>query len=398
MRYFRKNKKYKVKSLELELNQLAKLNKEENIRVMNNREGKRPARSQIKNKEERTDYVLNLKGQILNTIEDRDCLKQKYRSFTDCLTDIQLVEGLPENASREIRQTANVILHLKKERQNFQEDNTKLSDTAFLKMEKNQETMPKIIRKLSDDEVYASKLKMEIDRLEGDKGALQYERSEVKESHRKNFKLSIAALAVFVALFLFLVALRLLLEIDTEIGVVLTGICATIVTMSVLVRYYNNSYSAQKTEQGLNKVIDKQNKLKAKYINAVKGIEFIYAKYDVHSASELLFQWEQFMVTKSARENYQKAGIEIQYNEERLLRILKEYQIKDAEVWLEQTEYLADEKEMEFAKKELIRKREEVKDEIEINQKEMQRVKDDISLLAIKNPEYAEEIAELSKI
>lgn len=397
MKFFWKNKKPGVKTPEPGWNKMEKLNEEDTIKVMNRRkEGL--VRSQVQSKEERTDYVLKQKEQMVKAMEDMDVLKQRYHSVTDCLTDMQLIEGLPEDTAREIKQTANVILHLKKERKNFQEDKTKLNDSAYLRMEKNQETMPMTIRKLSDDEVYVSKIKTEIDRLEGEKATFQYERSQVKESHKKNFRIAIAALSVFVILFFLLIALQLLFDTDTQMGVVITGICAVIVTTEVLAKYYNNTYIAQKTEHGLNKVIDKQNKRKAKYINAVKGIEFIYAKYKVHSASELLFQWEQFLVTKSARENYKRAGTEIQYNEERLLRLLKEYQVKDAEIWLEQTEYLADEKEMEFAKAELIRKREDVREEIERKKKDLQRIKDDISLLAIKYPEYAEEITNLSKI
>lgn len=398
MKIFRKSNNYKTKSIELGLDQLAKLNQEEHIRVKNRRDidiskienmNWGEVTKEVKDKElktpttpkplvkrgEESERTLaednELREQILKGLDDTLQLTKEYQTVTECLNDMQILEGLPETVFHQIKHTAGIIIRLKEDRKIYQQDTKKVNDRIYLKLEEEKEQMPKTIRNLGDEEIFASKLKQEIDVLEGDKGALKFEKMEVEESHRRNMKISLSAIFLFFAVFVLLIALQLFFEVDTQIGIILTGICATVVTLTVFIRYFNNNYSAQTTERDLKRVVDKQNKLKAKYVNVVKAIEYNYKNYDVHSASELLFLWEQFMVAKSARENFQKSGSEIQYYEERLVGILKEYQISNAESWLERLEQLAEEKEWKFVKSELHKKRDGMKLKLEQRYKEL---------------------------
>ena len=64
------------------------------------------------------------------------------------------------------------------------------------------------------------------------------------------------------------------------------------------------------------------------------------------SAQELIELWENYKIEKEEREKFRRAELDLDYNEQELLQILKRYQIKDPAVWLHQTEAILDHKEM----------------------------------------------------
>lgn len=426
MKRFRKSKSRKMKSVEIELAQWVKFNEkseEEEIKVKNNKtkseSGMKKRKKQREDKVEeqaaqiaeaylhedlrrdgawatKKDYVLGRKEKIIAAAEEMEQLKKEYRVLAEYHNDINLLQELPENGTAKVRETARVIVRLKGDRKAFQDDMIKLDDAKYLQMSQYTEEMPDVIKRLTSDEMYVSGLKSEIDRLEGDKGEQHYESQSVEENQDKMKKLSVFCMFSLLVLFAVLVVLQMQFEADTQIFVLLCGIAFAAVTLWVFVRYFNNVNRAKTVEYQLNKIIKKQNKAKLKYVNAKNGVDYVYRKYGVHSASELLFQWEQFILTKNARENYQRSGNELTYYEQRLQKQLEQYRVQDTAMWVGQAEHLADEGKLLELKKELEAKIEESKKKIENCRKVMAKAKDDISLLAIRNPEYAEAIKELT--
>lgn len=427
MKRFRKAKPRKMKSVEIELSEWVKFNEkteQDEIPVQNRKEDSVLLKRRQKTKERRKndpsvhmaeqllneslkndgawetkkDYVLKRKERIYESAEEMERLKREYRVLAEYHNDINRLQELPKEAEKKVKDIANVILRLQNDRQSFQEDKGLLDDAKYMQFDQYGQEMPDVIKKLTADEIYLSKQKSEIDRLEGEKGAQQYEKRDVEKSQDKMKKLSIVCMFSLMALFAVLVVLQLQFEADTQVAVLLCGIAFAAVTLMVFIRYFNNVSRAKKAGSSLNQIINRQNAAKLKYVNAKNGVDYVYRKYGVHSASELLFQWEQFIMTKNAKENYQRAGNEMKYYEERLVRLLEQYRMQDPSIWLGQMEYLTDDKQLSQLKKELEGKVEHSKHMIENCRNVMVKLKDEISLLAIKNPDYAEAISELTDL
>lgn len=425
MRRFRKTKPRKMKSVEIELSKWVKYNEkteQDEIPVRKETSAAMQRRQKAKERrqnddsvqqaeqlldeslkhdsawETKKDYVLKRKERIYEASEEMGRIKREYRVLAEYHNDINRLQELPKDAAAKVKDTANVILRLQNDRQSFREDKALLDDAKYIQFSQYTQEMPDVIKKLTADELYLSKQKSEIDRLEGEKGEQQYERQDVEKSQDKMKKVSIFCMFFLLVLFSVLVVLQLQFEADTQVAALLCGIAFIAVTLMVFIRYFNNVSRAKKAGQSLNHIINRQNAAKLKYVNAKNGVDYVYRKYGVHSASELLFQWEQFIMTKNAKENFQRAGNELQYYEERLVRQLEQYRMQDASIWLGQIEYLVDEKQMSQLKKELEEKIEQSKLKIENCRKVMIKLKDEISLLAIKNPAYAEAIRELTDL
>ncbi len=427
MKRFRKAKPRKMKSVEIELSKWVKYNEkteQDEIPVQNRKEASAAVQRRQRAKERRQndnsvsqaeqllneslkndsawetkkDYVLKRKERIYEAAEEMERIKREYRVLAEYHNDINRLQELPKEAAAKVKDTANVILRLQKDRQSFREDKALLDDAKYIQLSQYTQEMPDVIKKLTADELYLSRQKSEIDRLEGEKGEQEFEKKDVARSQDKMKKISIFCMFFLLVLFSVLVVLQLQFEADTQVAALLCGIAFAAVTLMVFIRYFNNVSRAKKAGKSLNYIINRQNAAKLKYVNAKNGIDYVYRKYGVHSASELLFQWEQFIMTKNAKENFQRAGNELQYYEERLVRQLEQYRMQDSSIWLGQIEYLVDEKQMEQLKKELEEKIEQSRLKIENCRKVMLKLKNEISLLAIKNPDYAEAIKELTDL
>lgn len=342
--------------------------------------------------ETKKEYVINRRERMETLKQDMEQMKREYRVLAEYHNDMDLLESLPDDASAKIRDTATVIMRLQRDRKSFQDDKTLLDDGKYMQMSHYTEDMPDVIRRLTSDEMYVSRLKNEIDQLEGEKSEQQFESRDVEENQGRMKKVAVACMFALFALFAVFIVMQLEFEADTQIAVLLCGIAFAAATLGVFIRYFNNVNRAKTAEHRLNKIIARQNKAKIKYVNAKNGVDYVYKKYNVHSAGELLFQWEQFIMTKNARENYQRSGNELSYYEDRLQRLMEQYRIQDPGIWLTQTQYLAEAGEMKKLRGELEEKIEQSRQKIDTCHKAIQKAKDDVSLLAIRNPEYSEAI------
>ena len=96
---------------------------------------------------------------------------------------------------------------------------------------------------------------------------------------------------------------------------------------------------------------------------------------------------------KEEREKCKRAELDLDYNQQELIRILRRYQIQDPAIWLHQTEAILDHKEMVEIRHGLIIRRQSLRRRMDYNKevvaKSSQR---DIMDLVHRYPKYAKEI------
>ena len=146
-------------------------------------------------------------------------------------------------------------------------------------------------------------------------------------------------------------------------------------------------------ENGINKIILLQNKVKIRYVNNTNLLDYLQLKYGVSSAKELLDQFRNYQTEKAERESLRKAERDLDYNERELLQMLKCYQIKDPAIWLHQTEAILDRKEMVEIRHNLIIRRQSLRRRMDYNREVVAGgSQKEIRELVEKYPQYAEEI------
>lgn len=122
-------------------------------------------------------------------------------------------------------------------------------------------------------------------------------------------------------------------------------------------------------EKAINKLILLQNKVKIRYVNNTNLLDYLYAKYNVGSSEDLIRMWEVYQKEKEEREKVRELDMELDALRRELLTILRRYQIRDPEMWLDQVSAIANEKEMVELRHQLILRRQKLRKQMEYNEK-----------------------------
>ena len=192
---------------------------------------------------------------------------------------------------------------------------------------------------------------------------------------------------------LLLLLLQFFLDMDTKAGYLVTAAAAALAITVIYVKHVDARKELHRVETGINKIILLQNKVKIRYVNNTNLLDYLYLKYGVSSAKELMDAWENYQIEKAEREKLRKAELDLDYNQQELLQILKCYQIKDPAIWLHQTEAILDHKEMVEIRHNLIIRRQSLRRRMDYNKEVVAGgSQKEIKELVEKYPQYAKEV------
>ena len=163
----------------------------------------------------------------------------------------------------------------------------------------------------------------------------------------------------------------------------------------IYMKYTDASREKKKVERAINRLILLHNKVKIRYVNNTNLLDYLYVKYQVKSAEELLRMWEAYQKEQEERRKFRELYAELDFQRKELLRILRRYQIKDPEIWLHQTEAICNPKEMVEIRHELILRRQKLRKQMEYNERLAESAQTEIRALVEEFPVYASEIMEM---
>ncbi|MBQ4067801.1 MAG: hypothetical protein IJC76_00975 [Lachnospiraceae bacterium] len=349
----------------------------------------------VRNPEQRKQFVENNCEKIVEATKKIEETKKEYQLVNNYLTDIQTIEELPDNNSDKIVSLAQKIMVLDKDRRDFGNSMSKMSDRQFNCLKDYGDNIKNVLKDLEQDENYCQTVKSDMHHLQAEKAALLQERRDMKD--RIHMVRGISKIAV--CAYGLLIAMCMIIQLNTEVDVLpyIYGILGlALVTVVVLFTMHNSAIRNIKiAEIKLNKAIGLLNKTKLKYVNVQSRLDYMYEKFGIHSAYELNAMWGKYLQMCKEREVYRKASDKLIEAEEDLLEELKRYNIHDTEVWLQQVSALVEKKEMKKIKSSLCTRRQKLKATIEFNtsvvEKSTQAIKDVVS----QDKEYAQEIMDI---
>ena len=345
------------------------------------------------NKEQRDDYVKNCLEKMADATRELENLTFEYDMVTSYLKDMEEIEALPPEESEQLKECAKRVSLLQDSKSNFMERPHRITDEKYQQIERIADQVDEGYQKLTETEEYQDLIKQDLSRLDGEKHAYLYRKSEVMgviADTRGMAVICVAALGLCILLLLFL---QFFLEMDTKVGYLVTAGAAALTITIVYVRHLDARRELHRVENGINRIILLQNKVKIRYVNNTNLLDYLYLKYGVSSAKELMDLWENYQIEKEEREKYRRAELELDYNQQELLQMLKRYQIKDPAIWLHQTEAILDPKEMVEIRHNLIIRRQSLRRRMDYNREVVAGgSQKEIRALVDKYPQYAREI------
>ena len=345
------------------------------------------------NKEQREDYVKNCLEKMADATKELENLTYEYEMVTSYLKDMEEIEALPPEESEQLKECARRVAELQDSKADFMERPRRISDEQYQLMERIADEVEEGFEKLTEAEEYQALIKQDLGRLEGEKHAYLYRKNEVMSIIADTRGMAIICVVALGLCILLLLFLQFFLDMDTKAGYLLTALTAAVVITVIYVKHLDARQELRRVENGINKIILLQNKVKIRYVNNTNLLDYLQLKYGVGSAKELMELWNNYRAERAERENLRKAERDLDHNERELLQMLKCYQIKDPAIWLHQTEAILDRKEMVEIRHNLIVRRQSLRRRMDYNKEVVAGgSQQEIKALVEKYPQYAKEV------
>lgn len=326
-------------------------------------------------------YVVERLEQMIELTKELDDEKEEYRIVTSYLNDIETLEKIPKEERDKISEIAVNVVQLNKARTEFLNSSKKLSDAQFAQLEQQERKLPEAIKRFKTNELHRDTLQRDMKYLEREKSEwnLRKEYLDHQQKKLKNVLYIIVGLAVTLAVVFGI--LQIILEKDFYYAWMGLIFATAVVVCSIYMKIQNDLSEIQVAERSQNRAIVLLNKVKLKYINVANAVDYACEKYHVKSAGELENQWQYYLEAVKERQKYQRTNEDLEYFNGRLVRMLSNYQLYDAHVWVTQAVALVDPKEMVEIKHGLIGRRQKLRARIENNLSQVNEQKEEAEQL-----------------
>ena len=333
--------------------------------------------------------------QILKASKALDETKQEYRIVTDYLTDIQSIENLPKQEMEEIQEVANHVRLLNESRDAYLNKAKTISDSQYAQMEQLQDQMPDVIKRLKANETYQTTVKRDMQYLEGEREEWRYYKEAMEQESRILRRVLFGLAGVFIAAVIAIFVLGFLMHFDVQMPFLAAVIVAGALEGLLALRLQNDVIDIKKSQANINRAVMLLNKISFKYVNVTNAVDYACEKYHVKNSYELNYIWEQYLEAAQEREKYERNNDELEYFNQKLIRLLHSYHLYDAKIWIYQTQALLDKKEMVEVKHELVVRRQKLRSSMEAQVANIQGAKTEIQKLVKAHPGNEEEIQEI---
>lgn len=332
---------------------------------------------------------------IVDFTYDMEDLKREYELVTSYFSDIQKIEQMAPDQLRKLEDDARKILMLEESRKEFQHTPKRISSERYKCLMRQETEVPKGIERIRELEDMRGKIKRDLEYLEGEKGALQYEEKELqsRQGTMRNTAVVIGLLTVLTVI--------ILLFLNLQYGIDLTVIGAAVAIVAVIIEFFLFlGYNRANSDRELcykkhNRAIQLQNKVKIKWLNNTNHLDFLYAKYEVNSGKELEYDWEQYRLAVEEEEQYQKNTGDLRVYQDEVLENLRQAGVRDVDIWLQQILALVDKREMVEVKHALNVRRQKLREQMKQNEETRQNSLVCVKGILTEHPELKEQAKEV---
>ena len=340
-------------------------------------------------------YILDSCEQIIALTKEIEGEKTEYRIVTSYLTDIQTIEGLPEEMRQSIREAATNIEQLNAARQAYEKASYQISEEQFMLMEQEEDDIPQTIHRLLDNERYQDKVRRDKNILEAQKNQWEIEREAIIGERKILKRASVLLFLLYVTLLILLFVLQMMAKMDLTVAF-LVLFCVGALGGAII--YFRSLYLQKQMRQATrneNQAISLLNVVCMKYVNVTKAVEYTKDKFGIHNSTESNYVWEQYTSAVREKEKFLRNNDDLEYFNGRLIRLLQRIDLYDRKIWLTQTKALIDDQEMVEIKHNLVKRRQKIRAHIEENRKIVQSERNEIDRLMTEHEHYVPEIIEI---
>ena len=311
-------------------------------------------------------------SQIIDATYEMEDLKREYELVTSYFTDIQRIEQMPDGQRFVLEDDARKILMLEESRRTLKETPRRVPSDKYQLLTRLEPEIPDAIEEMKELESMRGKIKRDLEYLEGEKGALEYQEEDLKE---KQLTIRRAAIVLGTLAALSIVTF---LWINIQFGTDLIAAGAIIAIIVLIIEFFLvMNHSRIEGERKLayrkhNRAIVLQYKVKIKWLNNTNHLDYLYAKYEVNSRKELAYNWEQYQLMREEERKLRQSTGDLKVYQEEIISNLQRAGVNDCMVWLQQVVAFVDKREMVEVKHSLNVRRQRLREQMQQNEETRQ--------------------------
>ena len=343
-------------------------------------------------REERRNYIKNCLDQMEDGEKELALLTGEYGLVTAYLTDMEEVEALPDEPAKEIKVLAKTIYNLEQESKEFLSSKSRLSDTEYAHMRSMEQEVEEGIQKMKEAEDFRKLVKQDMRRLEAEKQAYRYRKSELY-GFLANYRGMVGVILVtaFISVMMLLV-MQFIFKLQTKIAYFVLIPIAVLLLLYFFIRFVETRKELEKVEHASNRLIQLHNKVKIKYVNNTNLLNYYQLKYDTESAAKLEDLWKRYEEEKEKRLRFAEVEDRLDANKEKLRKALIRFRVKYPDRLICHPEAIVDSKEMVEERHEMILRRQALRKQMDYNRDLIQAAVTEIKDVVSDFPQYADEI------
>lgn len=346
----------------------------------------------FRDEEQRSRYITNCLEQMAEASKEINLLTGEYALVTSYLTDMEEIEALPEQEREGLNKVARQLLAQEKECERYRGKENRMDDNEYYQMRKQEDEVQEGISKLKECENYGELVRQDLKRLDRERSAFEYRRSELETMLNNLRGMSVIFMTAFVICMVLLIILQFAFEMDTKMGYLLAAGAVVAAVAVLVVRYTDSEKELNRVEKAVNKLIQLQNKVKIRYVNNKNLQEYLRIKYDTENAGALEKLWKQYLQEKEERKEFAEAEAKTEYYQKLMVDKMKNYRVSSPDRWVGHPEALLDPREMVEIRHDLIVRRQALRKQMEYNNGVAETARKEIMDIVNKYPAYAGEI------
>lgn len=323
------------------------------------------------------DYVVNLCEQMIEISRTIDDVRGEYDKVTALLNDIQIVEGLEGQQREQLHEVAGQVTKLIHARDMYIHAGSKIPDETFEQIQEMEDELPAIIRRLMDNEKYLDTVKRDLNRLAAEKVEWSIIKQESEEEQKELRRLSKILLGIFGTTAILVAVLSIVMEWNS-LPIIIVAFMATLAASYIMIRMQECATEVKQCEVNINHAITLENRVKIRYVNTKNAVDYTCQRFHVINSKELTNNYEQYIEVCKEREKFKQINEDLEYFNNRLVRIMKGLNLSDPKIWLNYADAIVEPREMVELKHELFARRQGLRSRIEYNLNAIAEMRDDV--------------------
>lgn len=333
--------------------------------------------------------------QIVDSTYEMEDLKREYELVTSYFSDIQKIEQMPDNQRYMLEEDARKILKLEENRRSLQNAPKRIAADLYKLLLRLEPEVQDAIERLKELEDMRGKIKRDLEYLEGEKGALQYEEEELRQKQVtiRNIAIILGILAAL-SIITFLVV-NMQFGVDLTVAGAIIAIVVIVIEFFLVMSHYRTDAERKLTYQKHNRAIVLQNKVKIKWLNNTNSLDYLYAKFEVNSGKELQYNWEQYQLMLEEEKQFKQSSGDLKVYQDELIANLQKANVYDCMIWLQQVIALVDKREMVEVKHSLNVRRQRLREQMKQNEEARQNSFVCVKGILTEHPELKDQAREV---